>query len=728
MPKQHKKSKCHSSSSNESCATPSLCKPRIFEHNIQLQLFDVYGVPVPDTQFWIIVTILKEGKKITLQLPTINWQSGPFANAPYEPPNSNPYGVPGTFPPFNAGYLYTVEGFLPKKVRPNDIENRSWLVASNNGMSEAFSFTQDPSTLPVPPAGYILQVTNFGGLVIQTAGTFGNSASPGAQIVLPTTVSYIVKPQRELKFNTKITSAPTNVTQFTGAGANTALRDFHTNDAFAGIVAFTWSDNSNQVDKTNGVMNLMVTVGKIGKDGKLKTRKPVQLTNLAPGFFLFDTAVAINRTNKNNIVVTYSVANESNPFETGIFIPICRAVSLDGGKTWPAPFDGVNSLPLNGLTNIQPTGFVVPGLVRGGSEDGIRCQSDKFGNIWCYATNAFDDFGNLINQPFFMVSTDQGITYTLVYTTPFPDIANGFFYDFPQFCFGGDGLGNYGLWFRTDYGTPETGDQYFDVGFIPITGLGQYDASATTFAELKAFTNNLQIGSITASSDGRMWIFGYTTGFGPSLMAAPMSSITSMRMTFKSPGAIDSNYAGPWDFNIANYADAILLSGQDLSYPGNSYFNSVQTNIYDDKRQALYQTSIGHAPDLGQDMRLYFAISRDNGQTWSQPIDISNSDIGNRGFQSMALDVEKGDLYFGWYDGRHNPDAGDLNYYGTVIPAKTLDKLVDAIPLSNPLYTVPPATMPPTTTSLATTPIVEKTLVSKRRPKIPLPKTLLEKQ
>lgn len=115
-----------------------------FEHKIQLQLFDVYGVPVPDTQFWITVTILKEDNKVTLQLPIINWQSGPFANAPYEPPNSNPYGIPGTFPPFNAGYLYTVDGFLPKCVRPNDIENRSWLVASNNGMSKAFSFTQDP--------------------------------------------------------------------------------------------------------------------------------------------------------------------------------------------------------------------------------------------------------------------------------------------------------------------------------------------------------------------------------------------------------------------------------------------------------------------------------------------------------------------------------------------------------------------------------------------------------
>ena len=688
-----------------------------YEHDLTLQLFDVYGVPVPGTQFTIKILILQKNSKVTLQIPCINWQSGPFANAPYEPPNSNPNGVPGTFPPFNAGYLNTVAGFLPKDIRPGDIEDRSWLVASNNGMSSPFSFTQDPSTLPVPPAGYILQVTNFGGLRIGTAGRFGNSAPVGAQVVLPTTISYIIRPRIKLGNNTKITAMPTNITQFTGVAANTALRDFHTNDAFGGIVAFTWADNSNQTDKTNGVMNLMVVVGKIGKNGKLKMRKPVQLTNFPPGFFLFDTAVTINRTNKNNITVAYGLANEATPFESGIFLPICRAVSFDGGKTWPAPFDGTNSLPLNGLTNVQPTGFVVPGLVLGGSEDGIRCQSDKFGNIWCYATNGFDDFGNLINQPFFMVSVDQGITYTLVYTTPLPDIANGFFYDFPQFCFGGDGLGNYGLWFRVDEGTPQTGDQFFDVGFIPITGLGQYNASATTFARLQNFLNNLQIGSITASADGRMWIFGYTTGFGPSFQPAPMSSIVSMRMTFKSPGPVDSNYAGPWDFNIANYADTILLSGQDLSYPDRGYFNSVQTNIYDDRRQALYQTSIGHAPDLGQSMRYYFAISRDNGQTWSQPIDISNSDIGNRGFQSMTLDVEKGDLYFGWYDDRENPASGDLNYYSAVITSKELDEMVNKIPLSNPLYTVPPATTPPALPK----PLGQKSTMIRKKTRFPVP-------
>lgn len=435
-----------------------------------------------------------------------------------------------------------------------------------------------------------------------------------------------------------------------------------------------------------------------GKDGKLKVRTPVQLTNLPIGFFLFDTAVTINRKDKNNIIVSYSIENSVSYVETGAIVTICRAVSFDGGKTWPAPYDGINTLPLNGATNLQPTGFLFPGVAAGsGDTPGVR--SDKYGNIWYGATNYFTPDFIEISQPFFMVSVDQGVTYQLVYTSPLPDSANGYFYDFPTYCFGGDGLGNYGIQWRVDYGTSFTGDYYFSTGFIPILGFNQFNPSAATFAQLQAFTNNLQEGSITASEDGRVWYFGYTTGFGPSLMPGPMSSITSMRVVYKSPGPIDQNYAGPWDFNIANYTDQILQSGTDASYPGSSYFNSIQTNIYDEKRQALYQTSIGHAPDLSQNMRLYFAISRDNGQTWSQPIDISNSSMGNRGFQSMALDTEKGDLYFGWYDGRDDPTYESVNYYGAVISAKTLDKLVNKIPLSDPIYTLPPATTPPAVTT-----------------------------
>ena len=87
-------------------------------------------------------------------------------------------------------------------------------------------------------------------------------------------------------------------------------------------------------------------------------------------------------------------------------------------------------------------------------------------------------------------------------------------------------------------------------------------------------------------------------------------------------------------------------------------------------------------------------ISRDNGQTWNNPFYISNSNFANRGFPSMALDTKTGDLGFGWYDGRDDKTEKSVQYVGAVLDHKELDEMVEKIPLSNPLFTRPPATTP----------------------------------
>ena len=106
----------------------------------------------------------------------------------------------------------------------------------------------------------------------------------------------------------------------------------------------------------------------------------------------------------------------------------------------------------------------------------------------------------------------------------------------------------------------------------------------------------------------------------------------------------------------------------------------------------MYAIFAGQYPDNSQNARLYFIISRDNGQTWSDPIDIATTDFANRGFQSMAFDPVTGNLVFGWYDGRNDPTFQSIQYFGAILPATQLDALVNRIPLSNPLYVVPPAT------------------------------------
>ena len=102
----------------------------------------------------------------------------------------------------------------------------------------------------------------------------------------------------------------------------------------------------------------------------------------------------------------------------------------------------------------------------------------------------------------------------------------------------------------------------------------------------------------------------------------------------------------------------------------------------------------GQSPDSSQNMRIYFIISRDNSQTWSNPIEIASTNFANRGFQSMALDTVTGNLVFGWYDGRNDPTFQSVQYFGAIMPASCLDSLVNGIPLSDPLYTIPAATGP----------------------------------
>ena len=443
-------------------------KCREFDHKIQLQLYDGYSVPVNGTEFWVTLKIVKTGNKVLLQLPTINFQTGPTSpDDPFAPA-----------PP--TGTIQTSAGFLPEDLRPSDPVYRSYIGASNNGMSEAFSFTTPPADLPVPIAGYIVSVTLFGSLIIQGAGTNSNAIFAGPQILLPMDIEYLVEQTRKLCPNFEISTGASDVTQFTGGpdgAAGTGYRDSHVNDAFDGVVGWAWADNSNIPDKTNNTLNIWVRIGKI-KDGKLKMRKPIQLTNNPVGTFIFDTAVAINRTDKKNIVVSWGINNApTTPY---------RAVSFDGGKTWP----------INGPTNIQPTG------VPGGAGDNRGVSSDKFGNIWYGTTNLSDNMGNNIDQPTFWISSDKGKTFTVAYTTSSPSDLGLIFYDFPQFCFGGDGLGNYGLWFTSD-SESILGDLIPITGFIPITGLGVYGNGITQV--LSSFSNLQELPSITASFDGRVW-------------------------------------------------------------------------------------------------------------------------------------------------------------------------------------------------------------------------------
>jgi hypothetical protein len=708
MTKHCKKESCKDVSEKKHCKKDickEICDNVPFKHQIQLYLGDAYGVEVPNTAFWITLTIVKDGPKVTIQFPVINFETGQFANNPYEIANPTliVLGVPPEFatfspPPQNGGYLFTKKGFLPKCLRPNELQNLSYFAASNNGMNSTFNYivnydfnppvtgiTNDPIT-----PGYILQINNIGALIIQGMGTFANIIPPGTQSLMPTSITYIVKPKLQLCDNIRISHKEINTAVFpfntipaNRRGAVDALRDSHINDAFDNVVAYAWSDNSFVKDKPNNpsTMGLAVAIGKV-KDGQLKMRNP-KFIPTPTNFYVWDTAIAINRKNKKNIVVSYGLINFSFPDNGLPFAVLYRAVSNDGGKTWP----------INGPTNIQPTGTdPVLGLPAFGDAPGV--QSDQFGNIWYLASNLFDNAGNTINQGFVMVSTDGGNTYQLVFTFPFAS-ANAFT-DLPSMCFGGDGLGNYGAHLVIDYVQDfQIGglDLYPEMAFIPITGLGLFGTPEVAY--LPQFTNNNLTASIAASVDGKVWTFGSPQGLVPGGYAFPGSANVNNnhRIIFKSPGPIDENYVGPWTVANANLLQSSLFLPQWTSQPIYGMFQSQRQAVYDDCRQALYILVNKRTKDAAKS-QIYLLISRDNGASFSQPVEIATTTCANRGFQSMQLDTKTGNLLMGWYDGRDYKNLTGLNYYGAVITACQLDEWVKEMKASNPLYIEPAFVVP----------------------------------
>jgi hypothetical protein len=619
------------------------CSPKVDNFEIvtlTLQLADFGGFPVAGVVFIIKLKVKLIDGIVNVEIPTINFQTGQISL-------DNP-DLPLVV---NGGYLYTISGSLPKHLRPVETIFQSYLGASNSGLTPVTA-----ADLSNPITAYIIQITDSGELIIQGAGQFGNLIPPGNQVLLQTNVTYFAKKRVKLGENIKISEA-IDTTQFTDPHIiRDQLRDSHVNDAFDGISAWSWTDNST-VSKTQNTLNVFVAVGEKDKCG-IKIKKTTNLTNFPPNIFAFDTAVAINRINKKNLIVSWGQIDLTvTPNASNIF----RAVSFDEGKTWPT------------------IGPVLPVVTPFGDARGVA--ADRFGNFWySYTDGTTPDF-----IPHLLISLDGGITFNDV-PLGLPSIApGGSAYDYPQICFGGDGLGNYGIWMTADV-IDSFGDVTNVTVFVPIIGLGQTGTPVVSFLFQFIDTNLASI--ITASADGRLWyesaaIFGsiaYT-------YCAPVNVI------YKSPGPINQNLVGPWNLSMATDKNLFFGSQQTSQTDGTGYlYFSAQSIVFDDKRQALYAMLSTPHPinnQIIQNMRLIFRISRNNGQTWSDPIAINNNDFANRGFQSMALDSVTGDLIFGWYDGRNDANQRSLEYFVTIISAKELDELVKDTPISDPTYIVP---------------------------------------
>lgn len=686
-----------SSKGNHNCT----CENVLIKHIIELYLGDCYGVFIPNSEFKVTLDLYKNGPSRIVQFPTINFNTGQYANNLYElnnPISSNQDGTPGTFlpPPCpqNGGYVFTKSGQLPKEFRPTQTMPLTITAASNTPNIIPFDYITNPATPSIPGvsgvtyekqiSGYQIQITRAGDIQIKGAGgTLGNIIPSGPQSILPTSVSYLVDKRKELKRNTKISCGPINIAIYgifdgfenvTGGNAEN-IRDTHINDVFDNVVGYAWSDNSNIVDPVNNpnVMNLAYSIGHVSPDGELKMQSARFLPNIN-NFFVWDTAIAINRTDPKNLVISYLLLDLTNytAFATQ------AAVSFDGGITWP----------ITGPTNLQPASSF------SGDTPGVR--ADKFGNFWYLTTNYYDPtFEYVYNQPYIMLSSDKGCSWgnSPVYTFALSNPPYNY-YDFPQMEFGGGPNGQYGVHIVVDY-APSSGyndppasaidfNQIQSRVFIPITGLGTYGTPVQVF--LDQFPNAIQSANLAVSDDGKVWQYGSSNGLGPSLYPYPGSSMNCNQIVYQSPtNDLTANFAGPWSVMEFNGISNSLFIPHYKAAPIYGFFQTARTILYDNKRKALYGLRNVPYPNLSQDTQLYLVISRNNGESWSDPIEIASSIKNNKGFMSMQLDTKTYNLLIGWYDGRNYKDQS-LDYYGAVVSAEKLNCWVEEIPLSNPIY------------------------------------------
>lgn len=598
---------------------------KIHKHTFKLQILDANAVPFPDLNFNYNVQILKKDNSIILQLPQLNFETYQI----FSPDNQSPGNS------VTGGLVNTMKHPLPEKFRPR--QNQTFLLSINDQYLQSYDLlAPTPTTLP----GLNLTIDTYGHLTISAPTIFQSIIPVGSHTLNAQSIEYLIDSENHLIDikNFIIQKHQTDFSKFTGKALNDGIRDSHVNDSHLSTLAWAWTDNSEQTDKTNNVMDAYVAIAHINDKHDLKISKPIRLTNLSTGFMAWDTAIAINRINPKNIVASYGILdhNSDNTQST-----LNVSVSNDGGKTWSQSI------------NIDPN------VTYFGDARGVI--ADKYGNFWFSSTSRSTD-NSVINLSFY-ASRDGGLTWALIFQTNDSSVNLGQ-YDYPQVALGNNGLNQYGLWFLSDFYNADN-NNLARLGFIPTNGLGNY--GTPTYIILDNLLNQVSLCDLDIGHDGTVYMVGnptinsYSTIYGANTLIK------------KAPGPLDKSLISQ-PYTILNTSQNTLPTNSYPIYNYTYFITTIKNTIYDNHRKALYVVFSEQPNGQSQDMYLYMLISLDKGHTWSPKIQLSSSHKNNRGFSSVSLN--NGALSFGWYDSRNSKNSISEQYYGTMITKKQLDKLI----------------------------------------------------
>lgn len=622
-----------------------------------------------DLAFDAVIQVTTIGHQVYLQIPALNFTIPETQDECYTSTTS--------VPPPPGGYVYLKDSFLPKKIRPYSVTPLTFTIQSSE-----YPPLQDP---PVSTEGmnYELQIDTEGRIKI--AGQGFNPIPPGRHSLLPTSVSYIVRKScLEAPKNVPVSLTPSipNNSNYGGQFLEIQMNSFED-----GKVAFTFGDNSgpNQPILTKCKIAVADVVTKHGKPA-LEFNVPQHtynpMTELPPyqygteWFSGVESDVAINPIDTNNMVWT-GVTRVKNDAEGGLGAPwptsrfaCVTQYTLDGGFTWSAP----SRIDFDNNSRMRTD---------------VRLRADNFGNFWAIYGNMgplYDPNTDTGVSMIIFVSSDGGATWTQA-AEVLPPNTNNFGFDYPMLHWGGDGNGGYAMYFDWNlYDYDGEGNTIYPqyMAYIPVNGLGSY-GSIQVINNFPQLDNFLSFGEIIATPDGRV-VFGSNdinfAGFG-----VPANGLESHAYLVVHEGGINNftpeGFSEPRlvDFNTIGETDNGQHNVVWQTPRGILYSVGTQGLAYDTNLGRLYALTLselnprtvasdGSTPaslDYNQGV-MNLTWSYDFGKTWSKPVPIRDSKIGQAGICTLNVDQTTGNIACGWYDPREDAEnQQEIKWYATVL-------------------------------------------------------------
>ena len=324
-----------------------------------------------------------------------------------------------------------------------------------------------------------------------------------------------------------------------------------------------------------------------------------------------ETAVAINPTNPDNVVITSNVAN---------FAGLMEAYSLDGGATWTTQ------------------------LIADGGALGVAC---------CDSSLSFDSYGNLfltylVYAGFGIpvaLSTDGGVSFHVIsLVTPQtgagrPDLPGRGRVSTPDQPTIATGPGSVWLTF--------TGGVTAQAAGAPVLGLG--DVGSFEPAQVAVGKKIGHFGDVAVGPDGQVLIvYQDRSGQGPGNIYTDF----------------DPDGLGPARFDTARFVSTTNVGDFDQIPAAATVTIDAETGLAWDRSGGLHTGRVyllwtQETPNESDDTDVMVQHSDDDGVTWSAPVRVNDDSGATSQFDpKIAIDQTTGNVAVAWYDCRNDTGGG----------------------------------------------------------------------